>query len=233
MSAFEGPRITLNGLVLYLDAVNSKSYNNTTTWFDVSGNNNTGTMIGTVPLETDVVKCFNFSGVTGAASSSASLGFTFASNMIPRTGDFTFSCWIKNPPSSSGQVGLFSNSGSGDGYRFGVGLNGIYYLIGPNYQEGTVNFLSSISSTTWNNVVAVYNRTTSFNISLYLNGIFQNSQAIPTTQTISQNVSPGLVRSACCGLYTGKLSLFAAHSRALSAAEISQNFNALRGRYGI
>jgi hypothetical protein len=154
------PSIVTDSLALCLDAVNVKSYlGSGTTWSDLSGNNNTATMHGVVPVETDIVKCFNFATVTGSASN-ASLGFTFGSNMVERTNNFTFSAWIKNPPSSSAQVGFFSNTGVTDGYRFGIGLNGIYYLIGPSYKENTINFLSPMSSSAWNNVVLVFSRST-------------------------------------------------------------------------
>ena len=237
MSLAHSPNITRNNLALYLDASNIKSYNTGyTVWYDISGNSNNGTMYGSVPVETDTVKCFNFATVTSSLPSGnlapgALLGFTFASNMVTRTGDFTFSAWIKNPPSSSGQIGLFSNAGGGDGYRFGIGLNGIYYLIGPSYKENTINFLSAISSSTWNNVVLVFSRSTQ-TMKLYLNGVFQNSDTL-AAQTIFQNASPGIVRSSCCGLYTGKLAQFFVYNQELSAQEISNNFSALRGRYGV
>jgi hypothetical protein len=104
--------IVENGLVLYLDAGTSTSYPGTgNTWIDLSGNGNTATMYGSVPFSTDVAPCFDFATATGADAANSSLGFTFGSNMIPTTGDFTFSCWIKNPNASTAQIGLFSNSG--------------------------------------------------------------------------------------------------------------------------
>lgn len=228
-----GPKIVRDGLVLYLDAANVKSYPGSgATWSDLSGDGRNATMFGSVPFSTDVVPCFDFATATGANAPSSSLGFTFGSNMIPTTGNFTLSCWIKNPNSSSGQVGLFSNAGGGDGYRFGVGLNGIYFLIGPTYAEGGISFSSNLSSSLWYNVVAVYSRDTA-QVLLYLNGTYQNVASIPISQTTMQNGSPGLVRSACCGIYTGKLAGFSAYSKALSATEIQQNFGALRGRYSI
>ena len=227
------PKIVTNGLVLCLDAVNRKSYPGSgTTWTDLSGRGNNATMFGSVPFETDITSCFNFSTATGANSPNSSLGFTFGSNMIPTTGNFTFSFWIKNPNSSSGQVGLFSNTGNADGYRFGIGLNGIYFLIGPTYTEGTVSFSSSLSASLWYNVVAVYSRTTA-SFLLYLNGVFQNSASIPASQTAFTNATPGLVRSPCCTIYTGKLGSFSAYNRALTATEIQQNYNALKRRFGI
>jgi hypothetical protein len=233
MAVIYSPRISTTGLVLTLDAANVRSYPGSgTSWFDLSGNGNNASMFGSVPYETDVTQCFNFATATGGASASSSLGFTFTSNMIPTTGNFTLSFWVKNPNSSSGQVGLFSNAGGANGYRFGIGLNGIYFLIGPTYTEGGINFITAISSSTWNSVVAVYSRTTA-QILLYLNGIFQNSTSIPVSQTEFSNVAPGIVRSPCCGIYTGKLATCSAYNRALTADEILQNYNATKGRYGL
>jgi len=233
MALFHSPSTAMNGLVLCLDAGNPKSYPGSgTTWTDLSGRGNNATMFGSVPFETDVTSCFNFATATGANAASSSLGFTFGSNMIQTSGNFTFSCWIKNPNSSSGQVGLFSNAGGGDGYRFGVGLNGIYFLIGPTYTEGGISFSSSLSSNLWYNVTTVYSRTTA-QVLLYLNGVYQNAGSIPASQTGMQNGAPGLVRSACCGIYTGKLASFSAYNASLTASEIQQNFNALKGRFGL
>jgi hypothetical protein len=209
---------------------------------DVSGNTNTGTMFGAVPVSTDGGRCFDFATVTGAASASASLGFTFGSNMVPTSGSFTLSCWIKNPPASSSSVGLFSNAGGADGYRFGIGLNGCYVLIGGvggvGYSEPTLSFSSSLSASLWYNVVMIFDRS-GINSSgtpqwqLYLNGVFQTSTNMNASQPAFTNSAPGIVRSPCCGLYTGKLAQFSVYSNALSATQIAQNFNATRGRYGV
>src|SRR6056300_874544 len=46
-----GPKITTDGLLLALDAANSKSYPGTgTTWFDMSGNSRNATMNGTMSI---------------------------------------------------------------------------------------------------------------------------------------------------------------------------------------
>jgi hypothetical protein len=233
MSLGHSPQLITDSLALYLDAENIKSYNGTTTWFDISGLNNHATMYGTVPVTEDVVKYFDFATVTGATAPTASLGFTFASNMVTRTGDFTFSTWVKDMNASVSQSGFFSNSGSGNGFRFGVGKNGIYWLIGPTYREGTINYLSTINDSSWHNVVAVFNRS-GLIIDLYLNGVYQRSSVqLYSPQTEFSNVAPGLVRSNCCNpIYTGKISSFSVHNKILSAAEIKQNYDALKARYG-
>jgi hypothetical protein len=225
-------KISKAGLILHLDAFTPESYPGSgTAWYDLSGNNNTATMFGTVPFLTDTSQCFDFATATGASSGSSTLGFTFASNMISTTGNFTLSTWIKNPNTSAGQVGLFSNAGGADGYRFGIGTNGIYYLIGPTYTEGNLLFSSTLSTSLWYNVSAVFNRSGT-SVLLYLNGIFQSSVTIPS-QSAMQNGAPGIVRSPCCGIYTGKLSTFMVYNAALSASLLLQNYNIQKGRFGL
>ena len=189
-------------------------------------------MYGSVPFTNDGQGSFDFATATGTYSGDSSLGFTFSSNMVPTTGNFTFSCWIKNPNDTVGQVGLFSNAGGGDGYRFGVGTNGIYFLIGPTYTESTIGFQSAISEDTWNNVVAIFNRNALF-VSLYLNGIYQGQQSIPSNQTSFQTNPPGLVRSACCQIYTGKLANFSVYNRDLIQQEIQQNYQQYKTRFNL
>lgn len=244
MSVNAGPDLIENGLVLCVDALNSRSWPGAGgTWYDVSGQNNTAFMYGSVPTSTDGGACFDFATVTGASSGSASLGFSFNTNMIPLTGSFTLSTWIKNPPALVGQCGLFSNAGGANGYRFGVGRDAGYVLMsgagGEGYSEPALSFTSALSASLWYNVCMIFDRvgTNSGGTpqwQLYLNGVYQTATNMNTPQNVATTTAPpGLVRSACCTLYTGKLATFTAYNRALSATEIAQNFNALRGRFGV
>jgi hypothetical protein len=243
MALAHSPSIVTNGLAMCLDAANPRSWPGSgTSWRDASGNGNTGTMFGTVPTSTDGGGCFDFATVTGANSAAASLGFTFGSNMVPTSGSFTLSCWIKNPPATSSGIGMFSNAGSADGYRFGVGRNGCYVLIGGvsgvGYSELDVLFSSSLSASLWYNVVMIFDRSGTNSSGtpqwqLYLDGVFQTSTNMVSSQPAFSNSAPGIVRSPCCGLYTGRLAQFSVYNRALSATEISQNFTSLRGRYSV
>jgi hypothetical protein len=230
---WQGPKIINEGLVLYLDAGSPNSFYpqiDGTTWKDISSRGNNGTMFNTVPFEVDVVPCFNCATITGGVGN-GSFGFTFSSNMIPTTGNFTFSCWIKNP-NATGPIGLFANTGTSTGYRWGVSRVGAFYLIGPTYQEGTINFTSQLLTTQWYNVTTVFNRTTAQIIS-YLDGTYQGIANIPASQTAFSNTAPGLIRSVGGALYTGKLANLLAYNRALTAQEILQNYNATKTRFGL
>jgi hypothetical protein len=236
MAIFYSPRSVTENLSLCLDAGNTKSYPGSgTTWTDLSSSGITASMFGSVPFETDVTRCFNFATATGSSSADSSLGFSLSGAITNSTGDYTFEVWVKNVNSSSGQVGLISNAGGGDGFRFGVGTNGIYALCGPDYTEGAAAYTSSFDNNKWHQVVAVFNRTGSVagspRVLLYLDGVYQDYLGLPASQTAQNASAPGIVRSPCCGIYTGKLSVIKAYKKALSAAEIAQNFQALRGRY--
>lgn len=223
--------LVTTGLVLHLDAGEATSYPASgTTWYDLSGSGNNATMYGSVPFSTDTVPMFDFATVSGASAYLASLGFTFNSNMVATTGDFSFSTWIKNPP-ASGAVGLFANAGSADGYRFGPHTTGAYWLIGPTYKESTLLFGTTLNSGIWYNVVVVFSRTSN-SISTYLNGVFKANDTFPSPQTAFTSYVPGLVRSGCCSLYTGKLSTFSVYNKALTASEIASNYSWTKARYG-
>jgi hypothetical protein len=61
---FTGPNIVTDGLVLYLDAANQKSYPGTgTTWNDLSGNGNNGTLVNGPTFNSDNNGSIVFDGV--------------------------------------------------------------------------------------------------------------------------------------------------------------------------
>jgi len=213
-------------------------------WNDITdnGNNALNYSVGTTNLFTDSlgVPYWDFSGVTSTLGSGniapgARMGFTMSGKYpVPLSGNFTITSWIKDPP-VAGQLGLFANAGDADGFRYGPSNSSLYYLIGgaggDGYKENYINYLASLTAGTWNEVTAVYDRVNGF-IYAYVNGVLQGSDAIPTNNTATTFKSPGIVRSACCSLWTGKLALISTYSRSLSASEILQNYNALKGRFG-
>ena len=236
MAVYRGPDIVTDGLVLCLDAGNSKSYPGSgSTWKNLASDNFNATMWGTVPYEIDVSPCWNFATASGSFSYNVNMGFTFTQNMVSTSGDFSLSLWIKNPNVGYGQIGLFSNAGGGNGYRFGVYDGGIFYLIGPtttgSYNAGAIGFGSLCLSTLWYNVVAVFSKSTQ-QILLYRNGVFTSSANI-SPQTAFNNNAPGIVRSPCCSIYIGKLATGSVYNKILTPIEIQHNYNALKGRFGL
>jgi len=85
---YTGPNIVTDGLVLHLDAANAKSYPGTgTTWSDLSGNGNGGTLINGPTFDSGNNGSIVFDGVNDYASSNNSLGNGW--------NEITVSTWVK------------------------------------------------------------------------------------------------------------------------------------------
>ena len=83
---------------------------------------------------------------------------------------------------------------------------------------------------TWYNVVGTYDGS---NMRIYVNGVLKNTQAqTGTLGTNSETAKIGTYQGTNYNL-TGRVSNISIYNRTLSTAEVSQNFNALRRRYGI
>jgi hypothetical protein len=68
---------------------------------------------------------------------------------------------------------------------------------------------------------------------IYTNGVLVNSGAFTAAIATSTQPMYTFRRSDSATYMAGRLSSLAVYNRALSATEILQNFNALRGRYGV
>jgi hypothetical protein len=92
-----------------------------------------------------------------------------------------------------------------------------------------------MNTSSWYQVVGTY---TSGARRLYINGVLVNSDSQSgTINTNASGMSIGVYAGYSGGArgyyYNGNLAVCRIYNRALSAAEISQNFQALRGRFGI
>ena len=122
MSAFGGPNIVDNGLVLYLDAGNRKSYTSgSTTWFDKSGFNNNGTLTNGPTFDSGNGGNIVFDGADdyGIIPDSNILSFTNA--------QMTVSAWvniISSIPTTVGNENIIINKAN-----YTNGWNGAFFGI--------------------------------------------------------------------------------------------------------
>ena len=217
-----GGRIVTDGLVLMLDAGNEKSYPGTgTTWSDLSGNGNNGTLVNGVGYNSGNGGSLTFDGVNDYVSTQLVCGVTF-----------TWSAWF-NPdvvssgfqniisiPSPNYMLMLLNNNTPNMGFWSSDGLGG---------QSLNMN---SISTNTWFNAVFVREGNSITNgYKTYLNGVFKG-QANTATWSSSSPVWLG-GRSDVTQYYNGKVSQTQIYNRALTADEVLQNFNATRHRFGL
>ena len=216
-------KVVQSGLVLNLDAGASTSYvGSGTTWTDLSGNGNTGTLTN---------------GPTYSSSNGGSIAFDGADDYVSIAGSRTLSAatfivWIKRNGNQNNFAGiLISRSGSVNGLNFYATTNNLGYHWSSDYYY--INSGLTIPDNTWCMcTVAV----TSTAATLYL---FQSSGTTTVTNTASHSSTRTLsdlrvgYDPTASRYLNGNIATAQIYNRALSAAEISQNFNALRGRFGV
>jgi len=225
MALAHSPRIITDGLVLALDAGNAKSYPGSgTSWSDLSGQGNNGTLTNGPTYSSDNGGSIVFDGtndyidVSGTASLNApiSINFTLSVWMYPtKTGNWQ-GVLTKNR-STGTQVGLFLSSSNEFVFGFsGTGGN----LVG-----------STFSTNTWYHIVLVQTANTSRKI--YINGSLDatKTSSFGTASSGSQTFRLGQA-SGVNEYFGGRISNASIYNnKALTAAEVEQNYNAFKGRY--
>jgi hypothetical protein len=225
MSLGHSPSIATSGLVLCLDAGNTRSYPGSgTAWTDLSGNANNGTLVNIPTYSSTNGGILTFNGSTQYGSTPLSLGGYTA---------YTVAAWIKT--TTTGKE-ITSTYGAGNVFEIFIlndGKLGVYaYGATLAYRAST----SSVATGSWVHCAGVYQGSTA-TLNTYVNGVLANGTltgaTIPTSLTVSAStVVIGNVNSGSY-FFNGSMGQISIYNRALSAAEIAQNYNALRGRYGL
>jgi len=237
MGVTYNPAIVTSGLVLCLDAGNTKSYPGSgTAWTDLSGRGNNGTLVNTPTY--DASGYFNFD-----YTQSESVSFSSSSSVqFLNTSPYTLEAWVypTRNPGANNWTGIFdredTSTGSRDGYNLyflGSATTNTFFtterfIAGVN-NNTSVTLDQSVSVNNWSHIVATYNGTT---LTLYRNG---SSVGTPATTTGNiTNTSKTLTIGVRGGNYFGgRIANTKIYNRALAVAEIRQNFNATKSRYGL
>jgi hypothetical protein len=225
--------IVQSGLVLNLDAGASTSYPGSgTTWTDLSGGGNTGTLTN---------------GPTYSTANGGSIVFDGTNDYVvlsrPVQDDFTLSCWFKTTQSltsyTSGAFQWWQGAGlvdcevGGIANDFGLSLNAAKVSFGVGGSSDTsIQSPLTYNDNVWHYAVATRIRSSGALV-LYVDGTLvasgtggTNSLTTPTQLRIG-SLQTGI------NFFSGNIAQVSIYNRALSAAEVTQNFNALRGRFGI
>ena len=230
MGLSHSPSIITQNLVLCLDAANPKSYPGSgTTWTDLSGNGNNGTLVNGVGYNSGNLGSLVFDG----SNDSGDVG-----SITPNIGDFTVG-FIYQLTGAGGRGGLFERKPSLPFNGFSLGQGG-----GSDWSaaiSGTSNFNNSVSVyftypslNTWYYDIVVYssgNTLTNYRNGTFVSsstGVSQGNLSTQGTRTNFLIANRDNNTSLPC-----KVALVNCYNRALTPQEIRQNFNATRGRYGI
>ena len=235
MGLNHSPSIVTSGLVLALDAANPKSYlGSGTSWNDLSTNQNNFTVggLGTVTFDTSNTKSF-------LCTNGVNKRITSSGDSLDLQSQLTISAWIKPTGTAftTSQyyyvIGKNSSAGYGD-HQFAMNIN-----PSQNFEMqlsgSTLSIPYTWTTDTWYHLVTKWDGSNLFG---YINGILQGSVGGATSTTFKPNFSISgrstLVDfSGSAYSFPGYISIVSVYNRALSADEITQNFNALKGRYGL
>jgi len=222
MALAHSPRIITDGLVLCLDAGNTKSYPGSgTSWSDLSGQGNTGTLTNGPTYNSNNGGSLVFDGTNDYVSTGLVLP---SPSTTPTTFDLVFKYNSLNI--FRGLIGSSTYQSTG----FSVGF------MGPSSMRMTYNASSSSYENNWSyDSSVISNGTFVFNgrnISVYRNG------SLISTYTASFDVAQNangmqIGRNLQGGWNTSQVDIYSVrvYNKALTAAEVAQNYNALKGRY--
>jgi hypothetical protein len=218
MSVHAGPEIVNDGLVLSLDAANTKSYPGTgTVWADLSGNGNNGTLT---------------SGPTFNAINNGSIVFDGVDDRVDvinpgMSQTFSVLSWV-NCTNVSSSNNIVSKNGP---YFMRIVSSKLRFNVltdtGWLFQVGN----ATLSNNVWYHLVMVYDGSTwKGYINSNLDFSVSKTGAITSSSPLYIGYTPAAGEQAG---FNGNISQVSIYNRALSVAEIQQNFNATRSRYGI
>ena len=234
MAIFYNPRIVTDGLVLALDAANQKSYPGSgTTWTDLSGRGNNGTLTN---------------GPTYSSANGGVIVFDGSNDEVTTTTQFTnpqtfsIGAWFKTSTASGKKIIGFETNQTGTATssydrQIYIGSDGkLYFGI---YDGATKTAISPLTynDNNWHYVVGTYG-SEGTTMRLYVDGV----SVATATASFAQNMS-GWWRiggykllawtNGSDGYFPGSISNAVIYNRGITATEITQNFNALRSRFSI
>lgn len=223
MSLHHSPKIVTNGLVLCLDAANKKSYSGSgTIWRDLTQSANNFSLINGTSFSNSNQGSFLLDGNDDVISISNPIN-------IPNTESSSSADIWFNTYTTSGTKQILFVGKDGNSYQIEIRSNtlrmGIWgggFLVSSNITPSTF---------TWYNCTISTNGTTH---NIYLNGQLINSNSTATqTGNVTRIVIGSYLLNGGNEQFNGLISNVKIYNRVLSASEISQNYNALKGRYKI
>jgi len=210
-------KIVTDGLVLHLDAANNKSYvSGSTTWNDLTNLNNTSSLTNSPTFSSDNAGGIVFDGIDDYIALPA----------IDTNNNFTLSFWVMRTNDTFTTIIAGVNA---TGYlQVRSGALSVSLVKSWVVELGNFGITSGVSKDTINNIVITKNGTT---FSAYINGKFIGNLTVNQTFTTS---APTLGRNYNLNEpFSGRYYIFSYYNRKLTDSEISQNYNALRGRFNL
>ena len=239
MSGIIGNNIVRNGLVLNLDAADRKSYPGSgTIWYDRSGVSKISTDTSLVTYDNNAFTATSLNQYIWFGGSNS-----YLQNLTNDGNDHTYECWFKPlgavPGASNGY--MFGRRGNHTGFQQS-GLSIVNPIIW--YSDNTAQYVGNVSGNTayiiasnvqtFVHLVLVVNETQNIAL-MYYNGSQLGVSTTLTKTLKAYGTADYFLFSGSGTNYSvnGSVSMARLYNKALSASEVTQNFNATRKRFNI
>jgi len=202
-------------------------------WHDLSGNFNDGALTNAPIFSAESgaggTKSFDFDGSSDYVNLGAGSSLNFG------TGDVTMDAWVKTTQSSEGQI--LRVSYTSPYVLFGVASGKLRAAIhdGTTAANDENNNGPTVNDGDWHHVAAVFNR--GGNIVFYKDAVATTGVSMSSVTDSIGAPNPYAAISMRPNdnsqYFDGKITCVRAYNRALTAAEIQQNYRTHKGRFGL
>lgn len=230
MALQHSPSIVTTGLLYVYDAANPRSYSGSgTNWSDGMSTGQNLTLVNNPIYTSGVNGYFTFDGVDDNCTGSTTIGSM-------GTGNWSISYWWKSNGTQPNYCSVIGQGFTGSPSN-GAWTSKVSHTSGnvnfTYYNNGIVDNLSSTNpnDNIWHNLVTVRNGTS---LIVYMDTVSVLSITLPAAYSFGSGATTYVGYNPRDNVYLkGYISQVIFYNSALSTSNITQNFNALRGRYGV
>ena len=225
MGFYRGPNIVTDGLVFAMDPGSERCYDGTTAVNSLVGSN-TGTLTNGVTYQSINGGVFDFDGVNEY------IAFPDDTNLNNQT--LTMESWIQLDSTLAQDAFIFEKGQVNTQYSNFIATNSYLYFRtqGLSTTDKTLNLASYTSAGLWTHITCTYGAGVKY---IYINGVLRATQT-GLTGTIPTNTTGlflGAYGPGTAYQMNGKIAVSRVYNKALTAAEVTQNFNAQKSRFGL
>jgi hypothetical protein len=225
MAFHRGPKTVTDGLVLYLDAANPKSYvSGSTVWRDLISNQISGSLINGPTFDTGSNGSIQFDGVDDYVNISTTPNLT---------NPLTVCAFVNTSVVTGSNQVIYGPSANGSDNWFSINNNRLQLYATQDADLNNIQITGNtvIKSNIWYYLTGIVNNNI---ISTYINGVLE-SVSSPQGFTFGGWNSTTRIGQRATGQFpfNGRIAYIQGYNRALTAEEVLQNYNATKSRFGL
>ena len=193
------------------------------TWTDLSGNSNTGTLTNSPTYSSNDGGYIDFDGTNDYVDVSGSRTVSAA----------TFLAWVRLDGDQNAWSGVIYSRGTNIS---GMGFYNDTEQIGYTWNDDSNSWLWQsglyVPTQEWCMMVVTVTSSVATAYLCRSSGITSSTNNISHSSTILDSIEVGRDSHSSTRFFDGRISMAMVYNKALTAAEVLQNYTALKGRYG-